>query len=73
MYDERSMIKLIEEIVDRAGVSRAELADRLGVKYQTFSQYTYLKRKRPSVQWLARLLAVTGGRLIVEFPPTPLS
>lgn len=73
MYDDSSMIKLIEEIIDRAGVSKAEIASRIGVRPQSFAQYTYLKRSRPSVQWLARLLAVTGGRLIVEFPPHPLS
>lgn len=70
--DDQSVIRLIEEIVDRAGLSRTEVAARLGVAPQTFNQYTYLKKRRPSVQWLARLLSVCGGKLVVEFPSTPL-
>lgn len=71
--DPVSVIRLIEEVIDRSGLSRTEISDRLGVRKQSFNQYTYLRKKRPSVQWLARLVDVCGGKLIIEFPPSPLS
>lgn len=61
-------MRLVQVFVERAGVSQAELARRMGIKPQSFSQYLGRRRVRPSLQWMARLALVCGGRLWVEFP-----
>lgn len=70
--DYRATIALIDELLERAGLTQAEVARRLGITKQGVHQYRSLRRARPSVQWMAKLAQVCGGRLVVEFPPTPL-
>jgi predicted XRE-type DNA-binding protein len=70
--DDRAMTSLIDQLLEKAGISQAEASRRLGVSKQAVSEYKNLKRRRPSIQWLAKLVQVCGGRIIVEFPPERL-
>jgi len=47
-----------------AGLTQRQLASRAGTSQATISAYES-RRKQPTVETLARLLAVTGARLIV--------
>jgi hypothetical protein len=70
--DPRAMTNLITQLLSRSGMSLAEMCRRLGIKPQSIQQYKAGRRMKPSAEWLARLVQVCGGRLIVEFPTTPL-
>ena len=50
---------------ERAGLTQAALAERVGTSQATISAYES-GHKQPSVDTLARLLAATGRRLAVE-------
>lgn len=66
--DDRALTSLIARLIDTCGLHQAELANRMGVKRQSVNQYRIGRRTHPSVQWLARLVAACGGRLLIEFP-----
>ena len=66
--DDRAVMGMIELLLDRAGVPQAEVARRLGIRFQSLNQYRWLRRKRPSIQWFARLANACGARLVIEFP-----
>lgn len=68
LQDDKAIMHLIELLVSRAGISQREIAKRIGIKPQSLNQYMIFRRRRPSVQWLARLAGVCGGRLVLEFP-----
>ena len=71
LSDDRSIPPLLTQIVDRSGLSQSEIARRLGVTRQTVNQ-VLLARKRPTLQWFAKLAEVCGARLTIEFPGSPL-
>lgn len=64
--DDRAVIYLIDQLIARSGLSKSEIARRLGIKLQSLNQYP--RRRRPGVIWLAKLAEACGGRLVVEFP-----
>lgn len=66
--DPKRVNRLVEEIIERAGMSQAEVARRLGITPQSLNQYFTHRRERPSIIWIARLAEVCGARLLVEFP-----
>lgn len=66
--DDRAVMSLIDECISKAGISQRELADRLGLKHQSVNQYRMLRRKRPSIQWISKLVTACGARLVVEWP-----
>lgn len=68
--DDRALMGLIEMLLERAGVPQAEIARRLGIRHQSLNQYRWLRRKRPSIQWLVKLANACGARIIIEFPPS---
>lgn len=70
--DQKAIGALVEQIVYRSGMTQAELCRRLGISPSNFNQYRLGRRPRPSVWWLVRLLTITGGRMVVEFPSRPL-
>ena len=70
--DDRAIARLIEELLNRSNLTETELAERIGVARQSLHQYRSLRRKRPSIQWLARLVEAAGGRIYVEFPTRQL-
>ncbi len=59
--------ELIELLIQRSGVSQAELARRLGITPQALGQYVKAKR-RATFHWLVRLAQVCGARVTVDFP-----
>jgi transcriptional regulator with XRE-family HTH domain len=62
----------IEQILEQAGLSKAELSRRSGVSRAQID--TYLKgRSQPSVAQLARLGAAAGLRLELSWSPTAAS
>ena len=70
--DDRAIAKLITELLNRANLRDRDVFEQLGIKQQSFSQYKSGRRRNPSVKWLARLVALCGGRLVIEFPPHQL-
>ena len=59
--------ELIQLLIDRSGVSQAELARRLGITPQALGQYVKARR-RATFHWLVRLAQVCGARVSVDFP-----
>ncbi len=66
--DDRAIMALIEVLLDRAGLTQAEVARRMGVTINTVNQYRWLRKKRPSIRWITRLAEACGARLVVEWP-----
>jgi transcriptional regulator with XRE-family HTH domain len=65
-------MSLIDQLLAHAGLSQTEVAERLGIRVQSLNQYRYLRRKRPSLRWFARLAEACGARITLEFPAKPL-
>lgn len=72
LHDDRAIARLIDELLDRSNLTVSEAAERIGVSKQSVHQYRSLRRKRPSIQWLARLVEACGGRIFVELPTKQL-
>jgi len=72
LADDRAISALIDKLLDRANLTESQLAERLGVKRQTLHKYRCAARKRPSVQWLTKLVVACGGKIYVELPTKPL-
>ena len=66
--DNQGIYTLVDQIIERSGLRQSEIADRLGIRKQSVNQYATMRRRRPSVQWLARLCSACGARLMVERP-----
>src|SRR5688572_27149529 len=58
--DERAIAHLIDELLSASGLSVNELAKRMGCQRSSINQYRYLRRVRPSIQWLTKLVEVCG-------------
>jgi len=68
LSDERAVPRLVELLIERSGLSQAEIARRMGIQSQSLNQYKIARRSRPSLQWLARLAETCGAKILVEFP-----
>lgn len=68
LTDAESTARIVEQVLERAGMSQREVARRLGIQPQSLNQYVRSRRMNPSVEWLARLVEVCGGQLLVRFP-----
>ena len=68
LSDDRSISALIDKLLDRANLTEAGLAERLGVTRQTLHQYRHSRRKRPSILWLVKLAQACGAKIVVELP-----
>ena len=64
--DPAAILAAIETLIQESGLTQAEIARRLGVRYQSVQQYKY--RTRPSLLWMIKLATVLGGKIWVEFP-----
>jgi transcriptional regulator with XRE-family HTH domain len=59
-------------VIERSGLSQAEIAKRLGITRQTVNQ-AVLARRRPTLQWFAKLAGVCGAVVVVEFQDSGVS
>lgn len=66
--DERAISALLRTLLNRAGLSNGEAARRLGVNYNSVSQYLNGRRNRPSLLWFLKFVDLCGARLLIEFP-----
>ena len=65
--DDRAVTALVQAIQQRSGLTKGEIARRLGVKVESIRPY-FVGKKRPTCKWMARLVETCGGRLILELP-----
>ena len=70
--DDQTILSVIRLLLDRCGLSQTEIGRRTGTSQEAISFYRRGRVKRPSIQWLARLAAVCGASLYIEFPQQPL-
>lgn len=61
---------LLREARTRAALTQSELARRAGVAQSVISAYES-GRREPSLRTLQRLIAATGGTLVLDFQPGP--
>lgn len=66
-----SVTNMLGLIVERSGMSQAEIARQMGIRPQSLNQYLTSRRSNPAMTWLARLAEVVGARLVVEWPARP--
>jgi DNA-binding XRE family transcriptional regulator len=64
--DERATARLLERILESAGLSVAECARRLGVSDSSLRQYLLGKRSNPSLMMFLKICAVAGAKAHVE-------
>ncbi len=70
--DEASVNALIEQLIQRSGLSQGELCRRIGIDPRGLSQYRHRRRQRPSIWWMARLATACGARFWIEWPQRPM-
>lgn len=67
--DDSSVKHLMRLLLNRSGLSQAELARRLGVTPQCVGQYMSGRGAvRPSLSWFCNVVQTAGGRLLLELP-----
>lgn len=66
--DDAAITAIVGLLIARSGHTPADLADALGVKYQSLAQYRDGYRTNPSIRWLSRLAHVCGAKIYIEFP-----
>ena len=64
--DERATSRLLERILESAGLSVAETARRLGVSDSSLRQYLLGKRSNPSLMMFLKICAVCNAKVSVE-------
>jgi transcriptional regulator with XRE-family HTH domain len=67
VLDERAIARLLELMLDRAGLTISEVARRLGVSPQAVRQYIH-GRRRPSLLQVLKIAETCGARLLIEYP-----
>jgi hypothetical protein len=77
LTDERSTAVAIRDLIRRSGVPSLRVAHRMGVNVATLQKYVNLpgvhkQWRTASIKQLARIAAICGGRVILEFPREPL-
>ena len=66
--DRRAIARLLETLLDRAGISVREAATRLGMNDQSLRPYLKGRRTRPSLLWFLKFVEACGGKVYIEFP-----
>lgn len=66
--DDRAIKVLLEALIERSGLSRAEICRRLGTTTNSLRQYLRGRRSKPSLKWFVRLAEACGARVTVELP-----
>lgn len=72
--DDPTLIPILyREMIERSGLSAAEVARRMGQRPQAIDQYKCGYRDNPGLRLTARLAEACGARLVVEFPKNGLA
>ena len=66
--DERVISRLLEILLNRAGLSISEAARRMGNGPNTISQYINKRRCRPSLLWFIKFAELCGAKVTIELP-----
>lgn len=66
--DQRALAGLLGRILQRSGLTVAELSRRMGFHDETVRQYFTGRRQRPSLLWFLKVAELCGCRVFLEFP-----
>lgn len=67
--DERAISRLLEHLLERAGLTPKEAAVRLGYRSQnSVRQYLAGRRTKPSLIWFIRFCQLCGAQVTLTFP-----
>ena len=66
--DRGSFPRIFRRMVDASGDSQKHLAESMGLKRQSLNQYIAGYRVNPSMEFVLRLAAVCGCRILIEYP-----
>lgn len=71
--DDPTLIPLLyREMIERSGLSGAEVARRMGSRPQAIDQYKCGYKSNPGLRLTARVAQACGAQLVVEFPKNGL-
>jgi len=78
LTDEAATAQAVRELIKASGLPALRVAARLGVDPASLQKYLNVpgvqkQWRTATVKQLARIAAVCGGRLILEFPREPLT
>lgn len=67
--DDRAVARLLEQLLEKAGITIKEAAEKLGMEStNSVRQYITGRRVRPSLMWFVRFAEMCGARVIIEWP-----
>lgn len=69
--DDRAIQRLLEIIIERAGLTGNAAASRLGMTRQSLQPYLN-GRRSPSLKWLLRLCQLCGAEVQIRLPERPI-
>ena len=68
--DDRAIARLLETLLERAGLSTRQAATALGFSSSNaVRQYISGRRAKPSLLWFVKFVEMCGGQLYISFPP----
>lgn len=70
--DDQVLAAILRALLERSGLTQAELQRRMGLGRSSIHQYRHGLRRNPSLKWLVRYVLTCGGRLYLEMPREPL-
>ena len=66
-YPEIAIPLMIKELRKQQNITQSEVAERIGVKYQTYQQVENLKKFNATIKTLNKIAKALGKRLRVDF------
>lgn len=67
--DERAISRLLENLLERAGLTPRDAATRLGLKSANgVRQYLAGRRTKPSLIWFIKFCELCGAQVSITFP-----
>jgi DNA-binding phage protein len=65
----QSTARFVQWAIKRSGLSKSEIARRMGISRTSLQPYYNLKRGRNvGMRWIVRIVSCLGGRMFVEVP-----
>jgi hypothetical protein len=68
IHDPRAVARLLEEMLQKGGVTISGAAKALDISPQAIRQYIKGPRRSPGLQWFLKLAELCGCRVLIEFP-----